>query len=87
MLAAMDTGTKRVVYVRLLDEGTHVYRPAVGIFLGNDVYQLEELPGYDLIDECWEFPPGSSVRCEERMMFDGPLFVASALAYSGKTAK
>lgn len=79
MLAEMDSSTEREVHVRLLDEGTLVYRPTIGIHQEGNVYLLKEPPGYDPEDEHWEFIPGSFVRCEERSSQDGFLLVASEL--------
>ncbi len=53
----------RPVYVRLMDEGTNVFRPTTGIPLGGDLYRLMPTPSYELDDEDWQFPPGTIVRC------------------------
>jgi hypothetical protein len=71
MSGEMDSSTSdSVVYVRLLDEGTVVFRPSPAQPLGGGVYRLETPPDYDQEDEIWEFPPGSIVLCEVRQ-FDG----------------
>lgn len=80
MSAVMDTNIKQEVYVRLLGEGTVVYRPTTAIDQGNDVYRLLATEGYDPEDEHWEFPPGSLVRCEERSLNEGHCLVVFALA-------
>ena len=51
------------IYVPLLDEGTDVFRPALGVFVSPDVIRVLAPDGYDPDDEHWEFPPGSEVRC------------------------
>jgi hypothetical protein len=56
------------VYVRLLDEGTDVWRPVLATPLG-DMYRLE---GPKPDDERWQFEPGALVRCTERR-FEGEL--------------
>jgi hypothetical protein len=53
-----------VVYVRLLDEGTEVWRPTKGIRISDQVYMLLATADYDPETESWKFPPGSIVRCE-----------------------
>jgi hypothetical protein len=66
-----EAGSKtEQVYVRLLGEGTIVYRPALAVIKGADVALLVEPDGYDPDDEDWEFKPGTLVRLEERV-WDG----------------
>jgi hypothetical protein len=73
------TADDSAVLVRLLGEGTVVYRPSPATRIADKVYRLGPSEGYDPEDEHWEFPPGSTVRCEARM-FDGSLvMVAIAL--------
>ncbi len=81
MLAAMDSSIERTVYVRLLNEGTDVYRPTNAVFKEPDIYFLKSPAGYDPEDEHWEFLPGSSVKCVERVLADGCVLVASELAH------
>lgn len=73
------------IHVRLLDEGTDVFRPTTGVFVARDVIRVEATPGYDPDDERWEFPPGSEVRCVLERRGDALLFVARerALAAAG----
>lgn len=52
------------VFVRLLDEGTDVWRPARADRLPDGSYRLLPPEGYDPEDEKWEFAPGSTVVCE-----------------------
>jgi len=68
------------IYVRLLDEGTDVFRPSSAIALGGDVYELLRPDSYDPDDECWEFEPGSRVHALPRQSADGEYLVASSLA-------
>jgi len=51
------------IYVRLLDEGTDVWRPTLGRKLGPMKYEVLPTPNYDSDDEKWEFLPGSIVLC------------------------
>ncbi len=77
MLVETDSSTNRtVVFVRLLDEGTVVFRPSPARHVGDAVYRLEAPPDYDQEDEAWEFPPGSLVLCEMREMDGGSALVA-----------
>lgn len=73
----MASDTK--VYVRLLDEGTVVYRPVMAIHLGGKLYSLMAESDYDPEVERWEFVPGSVVRCEQRNLHDGQCLVAVEL--------
>ena len=62
-MSAEKVSSTRVIYVHLLNEGTTVMRPTRGIALGRDVYRLLPTKDYDPVDEHWQFPPGSVVRC------------------------
>jgi hypothetical protein len=69
------------VHVELLDEGVEVWRPVAAVKVGEGTYRLEDqAPG----GERWAFPPGSIVRCEERLLTEGgdpgPSLVAFAIA-------
>ena len=61
-----DTDTEVVVYVRLLDEGTDVWRPVPATALSDGTFRLLEPNGYDPNAEKWEFPPLTKVRCVTR---------------------
>lgn len=64
MSEEMDLSTDRIeVYIPLLNEGTDVVRPTTGVVLGPNLVQVLATPDYDPLDEEWEFPPGSKVRC------------------------
>ncbi len=56
------------IYVKLLDEGTIVYRPVRATRLASSIYLLDPNASYDATDEKWEFPPGSRVIVEERLL-------------------
>ncbi len=51
-----------IVYVKLLNEGTEVWRPVSAVFLGNSCYKLMGTDIFDPEDEEWEFLPGSHVK-------------------------
>ena len=68
-----------VIYVRLFDEGTVVYRPVEAVWLSATTARLPELPDYDPDDENWEFEPGSVVRVERRLLEGKEVSVATAL--------
>ena len=55
------------VYVRLLDEGTDVWRPVAATAQGDGTYVLAEA---QISEEKWEFPPGSRVTVKEKV-FEG----------------
>jgi hypothetical protein len=67
---------KVCIYVRLLGEGTEVFRPTQALDLGDGIHRLEAAPGYDPEDEIWEFVPGSEVRAEVRSFESGQHLVA-----------
>ena len=65
------------VYVRLLDEGTDVWRPTRAVALVDGLYRILPTSDYDPDGEHWEFPPGSLVLLEERSMAHGQHLVAT----------
>ena len=81
MLAAQNLSTESAqVYVRLLGEGTLVFRPSPAIFLEPGKARLVAPSGYDPEDEDWEFRPGTVVRVELRQLDGGEVYIAVALA-------
>lgn len=68
------------VYVRLLDEGTDVFRPTEAKKLADEAYRLMPSLGYDPEDEKWEYLPGQIVRCELVQLHSGLRLVATSLA-------
>ncbi len=73
----------RTIYIRLLDEGTDVWRSTQGRPLGGDRYEVLATAGYDPDDETWQFPPGSLVICHEHDRSGQWLLTAESLAESG----
>ena len=60
-----------VVYVRLLDEGTDVWRPVRATASPDGTFRLLEPDGYDPNAERWEFPPLTKVGCVTKKFTDG----------------
>ena len=69
------------IYVRLLDEGTDVWRPTLATVCGDGVFRSLATPNYNPEDESWEFLPGERVRCEKRKLSGGECIVAVELAH------
>ncbi len=63
MSAAQDLGTETIVYVRLLDEGTDVWRPVPAIPQADGIFKIRKPDDYDAETETWEFPPHTRVKC------------------------
>jgi hypothetical protein len=81
MSADQGLGTETVVYVRLLDEGTEVWRPTRATPLADGIFEINEPDDYDPEIEIWEFPPHTKVRCVPRKFADGEkALVAVAVA-------
>jgi hypothetical protein len=77
-LIAMSPETELIdLYVRLLNEGTEVLRPAKALSLGSGVFRILGTPNYDPEDEEWEFKPGSLIRVESRVDQNGSCLVAT----------
>lgn len=68
------------VYVRLLDEGTDVFRPTQAENVHEGAYRLLPMQDYDPDDEHWEFLPGQMVICELVTLHGGVRLVAKSLA-------
>jgi len=66
------------VYVELLGEGVEVRRLVDAEAVGGGTYRLIAPADYDPATEVWQFRPGSVVRCETRLLSDGPTLVAVA---------
>ena len=79
MSVAMDSNTKEI-YIELLDEGTRVYRPTMGISLGDGKFKVMPSKDYDPDDENWAFLPGAIVRCKETPLNGGLVLLACELA-------
>lgn len=69
----MNTAT---VYVRLLNEGTDVFRPTLADLTLDGLYMLRATEDYDSEDEQWEFLPGQVVRCKVMALHGGNRLVA-----------
>lgn len=72
---------RATVYVRLLDEGVPVLRPVPAVVLSPGSCRLEPTEDYDPNDETWEFPPGTTVRCET-ITHDGDSVLLAVAAMS-----
>jgi hypothetical protein len=74
----MDSNTI-LIYIPLLDEGTDVARPTLGVPLGDNLHRVLATPTYDANDEHWKFPPGRIVRCLPEMRGGDEVLVAQTL--------
>ena len=68
------------IYVRLLGEGTEVFRPSPAVALGEVIFRLIQPDDYDPEDEEWEFVPDSLVKTAPRQGTSGTYLVATSLA-------
>jgi len=71
MSEEQTTGADTVVYVRLLDEGTDVWRPVQASALPDGSFEFAQPEDYDPQAESWEFPPHAKVRCIATQLDDG----------------
>jgi len=72
--------TGGTICVSVLDQGAGASRPATGVCLRENVYELPIPSDYDAADEQWEFPPGSVVECKPEKWRDDVILVARSLA-------
>ena len=66
----------KLIYVRLLDEGTSVYRPIPAQQISENTFAIGGEDLYDPQTETWEFLPGSLVLAENRIFSDGEYLIA-----------
>ena len=65
------------IYVELLGEKVDVWAPVQAEVQPDGTFHL---PDHAPEDQTWRFPPGSRVRCENKMLSDGPALVATEQA-------
>ena len=81
MSGATPSSTKPAcIYVRLMGEGTVVFRPTKAEPIGPGTVRLLVPDNYDPDDEDWEFKPGSVVRVEQRTLEGVEAYVAISSA-------
>jgi hypothetical protein len=71
MSADQGLNTEMIVYVRLLDEGTDVWRPVPATQQADGTFRISEPEDYDAENETWEFPPHTKVECVRKKFADG----------------
>lgn len=59
---------EKTIYIKLLGEGTIVYRPVPAIEIGKNIYQLKGEEIFDPDDEEWEFLPGTKVKVKQKKL-------------------
>lgn len=64
------------IYIRLLDEGTEVFRPTSAESVEGSLFKVLPTSDYDPEDERWEFVPGSVVKGEKRRLDGDEVMVA-----------
>jgi hypothetical protein len=67
---------KKIIYIKLLNEGSVAYRPVSAYEIGNNIYKIYGLEVYDPEDEEWEFLPGTHVLVEEQIISGEKVLVA-----------
>ena len=65
-----------IIYIKLLNEGTEVYRPVISEKLNDNVYEVGGAEIYNPNDETWEFQPGSHVIVKHQQLQSGKFLVA-----------
>ncbi len=88
---ASSTDARVRVYVRLLGEGTVVFKPVSARPITPSVVELVIPEDYDPDDEEWEFQPGATVYVEQRELEGEQALVAveviSTEAFLGRSDK
>lgn len=71
---------EKIIYVKLLEEGTKVYRPVTAFKIENNVYEVRGSEIHDPDDELWEFVPGTFVFVEKQNL-DGEIVLVAVKEY------
>ncbi len=64
------------IFIKLLNEGTSVYRPVPARKLSDDVYLIMGENIFDPEDETWEFGPGTRVIVKKEQLSDDFVLIA-----------
>jgi len=76
-ITCWDSGIEEeIIYVQLLNEGTHVWRPMWAKKLEENVYLVKSFVDHDLTDEELEFKPNEIVICERQKLSEEYCLVA-----------
>lgn len=75
------------IFVRLLHEGTTVYRPVKAFSKQEDIYFIDNTVLLDYQDEEWEFKPGSYVHVNREFLANGEYIVAGKEFFFRKNKK
>jgi len=68
---------KKIIYIKLLGEGSIAYRPVESIEFENNIFRVGGDDIYDPEDENWEFLPNTLVEVKEIITQEGErIFVA-----------
>lgn len=67
---------EKVIFMRLYQEGTLVYRPVPALFKEKDIYVLEGEHLYDPDQENWQFTPGTYVYVDLVHLDSGDYWIA-----------
>ena len=68
-----------IIYVRLLNEGTDVYRPVLSKLIDKNIYLIGQRQDND---EKWEFEPNEIVEVEEHYFKDGVMGLIAVKKHS-----
>ena len=74
--AGSSMNEPQTIYVRLLEEGVDVWRPAPAYQVGASTFILLRPSNFDGQMEQWEFPPGTAVETQMRQLSGGAHLVA-----------
>jgi len=77
MSVEMGSSTSTIeIFIPLLNEGTEVLRPTLGLVLSSDELQVLPTRDYDPRVEEWQFPPDTKVKCVNEIKDGRALLVA-----------
>ena len=79
--------TLDTIYVRLLNEGTDVWRPVSATKLSSDTFLITpNSKNYHPLDESWQFLPGQVVRIRTKNFSDGEALEAFELVENSQSS-
>lgn len=71
---------KNIIYIKLKNEGTEVYRPISAVKLSENCYKISEDLLPEMIDEEWDFSPNDIVNVKNILLENQNILVADSLS-------
>jgi hypothetical protein len=74
------TTNKMIIFIPLLEEGVPVSRPTEAIRIEDMKFLVLPTANYDVDEEIWKFPPGTTVKCVSKNVDGKEILIAVGIA-------